>query len=169
MGYVFFSKTSACYWLARGSYQAISVTQVGATLTIDKKLSCFFRDNLNLIDFLSDYLRHDMTQSPRFTEREERGLLNVLEMIKIYTKHTPAKIAYDVVGFGLPSSNQMVIITGNDGQRQETTVAEYMSTKWSITLKHPHVPTIQAKVGSGILRMQDVLKKPFKLILISSN
>lgn len=47
--------------LASGSYQAMFLTQIGATLNINSTFTCFYQP-LNLVDFLCEYLQHDIVR-----------------------------------------------------------------------------------------------------------
>jgi len=45
--------------LANGSYQAMFLTKIGATLNINSTFTCFYQP-FNLVDFLCEYLQHDI-------------------------------------------------------------------------------------------------------------
>jgi hypothetical protein len=55
---LFFSKGDG-RGLANGSYQAMFLTQIGATLNINSTFTCFYQP-FNLVDFLCEYLQHDI-------------------------------------------------------------------------------------------------------------
>jgi hypothetical protein len=69
------------------------VTQVGPTLTIDTKCSCFYR-NIDMLHFLSIYLGRDITMNGGMMSNEEKHVLlrmKCLETITIETRHTTNK------------------------------------------------------------------------------
>lgn len=47
--------------LGHGFYQAMFLTKIGATLNINSTFTCFYRP-INLVDFLCEYLQHDVVR-----------------------------------------------------------------------------------------------------------
>lgn len=50
--------------LATGFYQAMFLTKIGATININSTFTCFYQP-FNLVDFLCEYLQHDITHDGR--------------------------------------------------------------------------------------------------------
>ncbi|CAF1218396.1 unnamed protein product [Adineta steineri] len=131
--------------LAQGFYQAMFVTQIGPTLTIDTKCSCFYR-NIDMLHFLSIYLGRDLKiNGAMMSADEKRALLRMkcLEIITVETRHTFNKMVYNIRGFGDNADQHPVTIDGPDGDSRKMSVAEYLVEKYDIKLKYPHLPTLE--------------------------
>ncbi|CAF1530973.1 unnamed protein product, partial [Adineta steineri] len=131
--------------LAQGFYQAMFVTQIGPTLTIDTKCSCFYR-NIDMLHFLSIYLGRDLKiNGAMMSADEKRALLRMkcLEIITVETRHTFNKMVYNIRGFGDNADQHPVTIDGPDGDSRKMSVAEYLVEKYDIKLKYPRLPTLE--------------------------
>ncbi|CAF2623092.1 unnamed protein product [Rotaria sp. Silwood2] len=131
--------------LANGSYQAMFLTKIGATLNINSTFTCFYQP-FNLVDFLCEYLQHDIIRDG-IDEREQQLLLKkVLKPIWLETHHTESIRKYRIRGFGAPARQHTFprIVDGNNNDAQERqSVYDYFLEKYNIKLKYPNLPTVE--------------------------
>ncbi|CAF3647379.1 unnamed protein product [Rotaria sordida] len=131
--------------LANGSYQAMFLTQIGATLNINSTFTCFYQP-FNLVDFLCEYLQHDIVRDG-IDEREQQLLLKkVLKPIWLETHHTESIRKYRIRGFGASARQhtfpRMIDGTNNDTQERQS-VYDYFLEKYNMKLKYPNLPTVE--------------------------
>ncbi|CAF3625397.1 unnamed protein product [Adineta steineri] len=131
--------------LANGSYQAMFLTQIGATLNINSTFTCFYQP-FNLVDFLCEYLQHDIVRDG-IDEREQQLLIRkVLKPIWLETHHTESTRKYRIRGFGASSRQhtfpRMVDGVVSDTQERQS-VYDYFSEKYNIKLQYPNLPTVE--------------------------
>jgi hypothetical protein len=75
------------------------LTKLGATININSTFTCFYQP-LNLVQFLRDYLQHDIVRDG-IDQREQQLLLRkVLKPIWLETHHTETVRKYRIRGFG---------------------------------------------------------------------
>ena len=133
--------------LANGSYQAMFLTEIGATLYINSTFTCFYQP-FNLVDFLCEYLQHDIVRDG-IDEREQQLLLRkVLKSIWVETYHTESVRKYRIRGFGTSARQhtfpRLVDGTTNDTEERQS-VYDYFLEKYNIKLKYPNLPTVGKK------------------------
>jgi hypothetical protein len=136
------------------------LTKIGATLNINSTFTCFYQP-FNLVDFLCEYLQHDIIRDgneflflSRFIylhfqgidEREQQLLLRkVLKPIWLETHHTESVRKYRIRGFGA-SARQHTFPRMVDGMNSDTqerqSVYDYFLEKYNIKLQHPNLPTV---------------------------
>ncbi|UJR37628.1 hypothetical protein I4U23_030325 [Adineta vaga] len=131
--------------LANGSYQAMFLTQIGATLNINSTFTCFYQP-FNLVDFLCEYLQHDIVRDG-IDEREQQLLIKkVLKPIWLETHHTESVRKYRIRGFGASARQhtfpRMTDGTNNDIPERQS-VYDYFLEKYNIKLKYPNLPTVE--------------------------
>ncbi|CAF0858888.1 unnamed protein product [Rotaria sp. Silwood1] len=131
--------------LAHGFYQAMFLTKIGATININSTFTCFYQP-LNLVDFLCDYLQHDIIRDG-IDEREQQLLLRkVLKPIWLETHHTECVRKYRIRGFGASARQYTFprsIDNTNEDNQDRQSVYEYFLEKYRITLKYPNLPTVE--------------------------
>ncbi|CAF1938445.1 unnamed protein product [Rotaria magnacalcarata] len=131
--------------LAHGSYQAMFLTKIGATLNINSTFTCFYQP-LNLVDFLCEYLQHDIIRDG-IDEREQQLLLRkVLKPIWLETHHTESVRKYRIRGFGASARQhtfpRMTDANNNDVQERQS-VYDYFLEKYNMKLQYPNLPTVE--------------------------
>ncbi|CAF0781179.1 unnamed protein product [Rotaria sp. Silwood1] len=131
--------------LASGSYQAMFLTKIGATLNINSTFTCFYQP-FNLVDFLCEYLQHDIIRDG-IDEREQQLLLRkVLKPIWLETHHTESVRKYRIRGFGVSARQhtfpRIIDGTTNDIQERQS-VYDYFLEKYNMKLKYPNLPTVE--------------------------
>ncbi|CAF1193730.1 unnamed protein product, partial [Rotaria sordida] len=131
--------------LAHGFYQAMFLTKIGATLNINSTFTCFYQP-FNLVDFLCEYLQHNIIRDG-IDEREQQLLLRkVLKPIWLETHHTESVRKYRIRGFGASARQHTFprIVDGtNEDNQERQSVYEYFLEKYQITLKYPNLPTVE--------------------------
>jgi eukaryotic translation initiation factor 2C len=143
--YVDGSFQNSGFALGQGFYQAMFVTQAGLTLAIDTKCSCFYQ-NIDMLHFLSIYLRRNITMNRGMMSNEEKSELlgmQCLKTITIETRHTNNKMIYNIRGFGDNADCHLVILEGPDGVSRKMSVAQFFDEKYKIKLKYPRLPTLE--------------------------
>lgn len=68
--------------LAHGLYQAMFLTQIGATININTTFTCFYQP-MKLIDFISAFLQKDITRGGR----NDRVMI-----ISLHSAHSSSRI-----------------------------------------------------------------------------
>jgi len=130
--------------LGSGFYQAMFLTKIGATININSTFTCFY-ESLNLVDFLCQYLQHDIVRDG-LTEREKTSVLRqVLRNIWLETHHTETVRKYRIRSFAASARQHTFpkITDESNGDNQERqTVYDYFLEKYNIKLKYPHLPTV---------------------------
>jgi hypothetical protein len=137
------------------------LTEIGATLNINSTFTCFYQP-FNLVDFLCEYLQHDIIRDGNpllswcfcfcslllsgIDEREQQLLLKkVLKPIWLETHHTESVRKYRIRGFGA-SARQHTFPRMIDGMNSDTqerqSVCDYFFEKYNIKLKYPNLPTV---------------------------
>ncbi|CAF4038008.1 unnamed protein product [Rotaria sp. Silwood2] len=131
--------------LAHGFYQAMFLTKVGATININSTFTCFYQP-FNLVDFLCEYLQHNIIQDG-IDEREQQLLLRkVLKPIWLETHHTDSVRKYRIRGFGASARQHTfprIVDNANEDNQERQSVYEYFLEKYQITLKYPNLPTVE--------------------------
>ncbi|CAF1375953.1 unnamed protein product [Rotaria sordida] len=121
------------------------LTKIGATLNINSTFTCFYQP-FNLVDFLCEYLQHNIIRDG-IDEREQQLLLRkVLKPIWLETHHTESVRKYRIRGFGASARQHTFprIVDGtNEDNQERQSVYEYFLEKYQITLKYPNLPTVE--------------------------
>ena len=63
--------------LANGSYQAMFLTKIGATINVNSTFTCFYKP-MNLVQFLCAYLQHDIVRDGQSVNEECAVLLRII-------------------------------------------------------------------------------------------
>jgi eukaryotic translation initiation factor 2C len=121
------------------------LTKIGATININSTFTCFYQP-FNLVDFLCEYLQHDIIKDG-IDEREQQLLLRkILKPIWLETHHTESVRKYRIRGFGASARQHTfprIVVDGGNGDNQERqSVLEYFREKYNIILRFPNLPTV---------------------------
>lgn len=120
------------------------LTKIGATININSTFTCFYQP-FNLVDFLCEYLQHNITRDG-IDEREQQLLIRkVLQPIWLETHHTETIRKYRIRGFGASAKLHTFprLVEGeNEDTAERQSVYNYFREKYNIILKYPDLPTV---------------------------
>ncbi|KAL7753006.1 hypothetical protein RI367_001457 [Sorochytrium milnesiophthora] len=142
-----------------GFFQSARLGSRNVMINVDQATCCFHQE-ISIAQFIGDHwgIGPDELRRRPLDSRQKRELLRILKNLQFRLHYVRSKPKKKVFEFSEVSAAQIKFeMEGQDGEKTETTVAQYYAQKYNIRLQFPDLPCV-------VLRNKTAI--PFELCIL---